>query len=148
MLRTSSIWLALLVSSVLPSTASAVLVGVSFEPTSPTGQDTLEVTVNGQFNDGCWRIDRVESGVADGVVTVEVFVVDTIERQEDCPAVVLPWSRSVEVGPLDPASYLLRVVEHRDSDRVDPTQSIQASLQVSVPTLPSNWSTLKSLYSD
>lgn len=131
-----------------PAPTHALLKQVFFDPIAPSPQDVLEVSVIGEFPDGCWQFDRIEARLELGLVVVDVYVVDTSDRQSSCPTVIIPYVKSVEVGPLDAGSYLLRVVEHRDSTRVSPTQTIEASLQVSVPTLRPTWSTVKARYSE
>lgn len=148
MLRTLTLTLTLLLSLCMSHPADATLKQVSFVPISPSPNDVLEVRVSGEFSDGCWRFDRIEARLDPGLVMVDVYVVDTSDRQDSCPAVIIPYLKSVEVGPLDAGSYLLRVVEHRDSARVPPTQTIEASLQVSVPTQRPTWSVVKARYSE
>lgn len=148
MLRTLTLTLLLAASLLVPDPARAALKQVSFLPVSPSPNDVLEISVMGEFPDGCWHFDRIEGRYEQGLVVVDVFVVDTADRQHDCPSVIIPYVKSVEVGPLDAGSYLLRVIEHRDSDRVPPTQTLSASLQVSVPTARPSWTAVKARYSE
>ena len=102
-LRSAVVFAVLLVLCALP--VSAANEEVSVTPPNPTELDDLTVTLSGEWPDSCTP-QLVGAELANGILDVEAIIQFP---DAACADVISPYQVSIEVGPLPPGDYLVRV---------------------------------------
>jgi flagellar hook capping protein FlgD len=116
----------LLVTISSASPAQATLKGISVDPPSPTACDSIFITVAGELPGPCYEVVRVAFQKSDVVECLSpvgsnvwsctshlnvTIVVREPNPAATCPAVIAPYSRSVEAGRLPAGLGIVRVRE-------------------------------------
>lgn len=79
---------------------------IRLEPARPTSTERIRVTVSGTWVSGCTpKLDRFDPAYGEGLAVLR-FSTSPLP----CPAIVAPWSHTIEVGPLPSGSWKLQAI--------------------------------------
>jgi len=96
----------------------AEISSVQISPAQPTMQDTLTFSVAGWFPDGCWGLQSFEfTQTSLTQFSANVFAADAWQPGSYCPLIVVEYDYSATLGPLDPGTYDIFVMEYHQSLR-------------------------------
>lgn len=76
---------------------------IHINPPVPTPNDVIRITVSGEWPNGC--VPTYQSHQLVG----QMILIDATARGWACPAIVMPWAFTVEVGPLPVSLYTIEI---------------------------------------
>lgn len=133
----------ILLVRVIPAEGS--IRSITVYPDHPTPQDSLRVTVFGDFPDGCWRLDKYSCQEGRNI---EVYTVDRYAPGILCPVESQNYVAICRYGPLPAGFYGVVATEYHDSVRLPDPDSLILFFMVA-PITPNErvaWGTIKARY--
>jgi hypothetical protein len=132
-LRLIVLWISCILG--LATLAGAGITGVEVVPGSPTVNDSVTVTLSGEFFDGCWHPGSGQCGtVEEFLINPSIYVIDVWEPGAICPMVIVDYSFSCEYGRLGAGHYVVSFTEEHESLREPAPDVLVVEFDVVVPT--------------
>lgn len=106
-------------SIVVVTSAQAGISSLTVDPAWPSETDTVTVTVEGIFYDGCWSVQGVEFDNSNPVFTFTAFAYDYWTPGQGCPMMLVEYTRTEQLVSLPAGLYEVRAYEQVSSQRSD-----------------------------
>ena len=85
-------------------------------PSNPGADDSVRVGVEGWLINSCWSIDSSNVSMDGHIITLDVWTYDATSIFIYCLQYITEYNFSFNLGLLEEGRYVLKVIEHRDSE--------------------------------
>ena len=131
------------------SSSWAAIISTEVDPPNPTALDTIRVSVEGYYPDGCCQyIGHECQPLDDHQITIDIDGTDGWHPGLACPAVVVLYEFVCQYDPLPAGDYTVILTERNESLRWPDPQVVELEIHIdpAAPTDIMSWGRIRALY--
>jgi hypothetical protein len=104
-------FLVLVMALLVPAVLQAAIGNIQVLPPNPTNADSVRLSIDGYFGDGCWSVQGIDLAIDGFNIDVTVRAFDSWYPGTFCPTILVPYGSHYQLGRLSAGSYTVFVHE-------------------------------------